>query len=223
MSSVASFGYFSLVLVLLWVIRSLQTKNFGFYLFMVWNMILAAVPAAIVLLLTENDVTSSLWVLVGATGWLLFLPNAYYLLTDFMHLNSKVAVNQRDDQYTSEMLYSRGDPIYISDSFLLFVTTFFGAVCGGVALVEFHELLQGKWPAIADWVIAGAIFASAVGVYIGRFGRWNSWDAVLKPWAVLTDTIAILTRPVERRRFAIVVAVMILFQVFSVALVTRLY
>lgn len=209
--------------MLLWIVKAVQTKKYAFYLFMVWNMFLAAIPTVIVLLLANADDPHTFVIFLSGIIWLLFLPNAYYLLTDFMHLNPDVLVNQRDDKHIASTAYKRGEAAYIYDSFLLFATTFFGVICGGIALVTFYELIADRWSSIAIVLIAVAIVATAVGVYIGRFGRWNSWDAFLKPWAVIADFLKTVTgEKTDSYRVIVVVLTMVLLQLFSIVLVTRL-
>ncbi|HMQ31944.1 MAG TPA: DUF1361 domain-containing protein, partial [Chloroflexaceae bacterium] len=36
---------------------------------------------------------------------------------------------------------------------------------------------------------------SGLGVYVGRFLRWNSWDALLRPRALAADLLATLADP----------------------------
>jgi uncharacterized membrane protein len=48
---------------------------------------------------------------------------------------------------------------------------------------------------------------SGLGVYLGRFERWNSWDVVLYPRAVLADAIRPLIDPLSHTR-TIAVSVM---------------
>ena len=80
-------------LVLLWV-RTLLAGS-AMYLFLLWNLFLAAIPLlASGRLMRERrpewalSLRDGLWLGV----WLLFLPNAPYLLTDFVHLRHRPPV-----------------------------------------------------------------------------------------------------------------------------------
>ena len=46
-----------------------------------------------------------------------------------------------------------------------------------------------------SWLFAaGVLAASAFGIYLGRFRRWNSWDLLLDPGG-LTRDVGTLLRP----------------------------
>jgi uncharacterized membrane protein len=77
----------SLFCVALLLLRVYVTGSL-FYGFLVWNLFLAAIPYVI-----STGLSNTVWmkkqslVLVIILGiWLLFLPNAPYLITDLMHL-----------------------------------------------------------------------------------------------------------------------------------------
>jgi uncharacterized membrane protein len=56
------------------------------YLFLVWNLFLAYIPFFITYHLTVNGKNKKLEAVFCSAVWLLFLPNAAYLITDFLHL-----------------------------------------------------------------------------------------------------------------------------------------
>jgi len=67
----------------------------------------------------------------------------------------------------------------------------------------------GKW---MGWLFsAAAIALSAVGVYLGRFERWNSWDILWHPTRIVRDVLRPLVRPETGERFF---GVSILFGIF---------
>lgn len=148
--------------------------------------------------------------------WLLFLPNAFYILTDFMHLNGRVLVNARDEAHTYAAFYARGDGLYIYDTLLLFAATAFGAYVGGLALLHAYRYLKkAVSPGLTYMAMAAIMLLCAVGIYIGRFARWNSWDAIIYPYNVLADVSNQLMMEGVRGRFAVVIATMLIFQTAS--------
>ncbi|RYF27237.1 MAG: DUF1361 domain-containing protein, partial [Chloroflexi bacterium] len=147
-------------------------------------------------------------------AWLLFLPNAFYLLSDFMHLNPQALVNKRGDENHFAIEYARGDAIYMLDSLLLVCVTLFGAVVGGIALYQAYHYLCNRYKKLVGITGIGLVTVLvAIGVYIGRYGRWNSWDALYRPWTVAADLIGSLSDPATLHRFCIVITTFVIFQV----------
>jgi len=73
--------------ILLLLLRVYITGDL-FYGFLIWNLFLAAIPYFISSTLSQTIwlKKQSLVLLVVLGVWLLFLPNAPYLITDLMHL-----------------------------------------------------------------------------------------------------------------------------------------
>lgn len=204
-----------ILLVLGWGVRGIMTRSFFFYWFMIWNMFLAAAPVPLVLLLESTEGLAFIPALLLSAVWLLFLPNTFYLLTDFMHLNPNVLVNRRHNGSSPGTHYERGDALYVVDSLLLFLTTLFGVVIGGFVLEYYYRFLIAGYPGIAQPVMAFVVVIAAIGLYVGRFGRWNSWDAIIRPHKVLGQLISMLNSGKEFKRFAIITLITIAFELFS--------
>jgi len=156
------------------------------FVFLAWNLFLAALPYVVAHAFAER-VSARQRVEPLGVGlflvWLAFLPNAPYVLTDFMHLQ-------------------RSDPrLWWYDVLLL-------ATCAGTAwflglasLTMVHGALRhrlGKWP--ARGIVAVVCGLCAIGVYLGRFLRFNSWDVVTSPRAVVSSVIAQFWSPLEHVR-----------------------
>jgi uncharacterized membrane protein len=179
-------------------------------------MILAVSSLLLIDFLDNLSTTgNSLLVIVVFCLWLLFLPNAFYLLTDLMHLNPKVLVNKRDNKSDPSLNYERGDPLFILDSLLLFLTVFFGAVVGGLSLSILYDMLVTNFNEFRIYIFTSVLILSAVGVYIGRFGRWNSWDAVIKPTRVINDLIVTVKNPKLFKQFISVVFTITILEIIS--------
>jgi uncharacterized membrane protein len=150
------------------------------YANLVWNLVLAWVPLALALVVYDRvrrGVAGPLLVLPLAL-WLIFLPNAPYLLTDFMLL--------RDIQ---DM------PIWF-DVTLLTTFGWTGLMLGFVSVYLVQAVAKRLAGTFASWLVAfGALAASSVGIYLGRYLRWNSWDLLVQPAAVLRDAAARLGSP----------------------------
>jgi uncharacterized membrane protein len=96
--------------------------------------------------------------------WLLFFPNAPYLLTDFIHLQ---------ESQTTPLWY---------DALMLASFAWTGLVLGFASLY----LMQVIWDRVVSpfwsWLgVIGALGLASFGVYLGRFLRFNSWDALVRP------------------------------------------
>jgi uncharacterized membrane protein len=112
--------------------------------------------------------------LVAVGGlWLLFLPNAPYVLTDFIHL---------------------GDTHRLYDSLLVGSFAFTGLALGFASLLLVQLVVTRAGGALLGWVTAlVALFSASVGIYLGRVLRLNSWDALQRPshlWDIARSRLA---------------------------------
>lgn len=155
----ASASIFSIVI---WRVRELFSGSFN-YAFLIWNLFLAWIPFMIAYF-TYTVAFNRKWIYViipvAAFFWLLFFPNAPYMLTDFQHL----AGTWRDV------------PLWY-DVILLIWFAFTGLLLGMVSLFLMQEIIRREFGRWAGWgfVMLVTVLSSA-GVYVGRFLRWNSWD-----------------------------------------------
>ncbi len=145
-------------------IRIRETGD-GYYRFLVWNLFLAWVPLAFAVaayLRARGRGIGPLVVLLLVL-WLLFFPNAPYLLTDFIHLQEGPA------------------PLWY-DALMLSAFAWTALLVGFASLYLVQSILRRSFGAPVGWLfVLGVLALSSVGVYIGRFIRFNSWDAVLHP------------------------------------------
>lgn len=147
------------------------------YMFLLWNLFLAWLPLILALATTSLRRVPLLGAAAGV-GWLLFLPNAPYLLTDLLHLGRW-----------------GGAPFWY-DLLTLLVFALTGLLLGFVSLEMMHTLVHDRLGRLAGWIFAfTALVLSSVGVYMGRFLRWNSWDAFMQPAEILVDLLALLQQP----------------------------
>ena len=164
---------------------------------MVWNLTLAFVPLvlAAVLFRGRRGGRSPVWWL-GAAAFVAFLPNAAYVLTDVIHL---VADARRIPSVAVVSLA-------IVPQYALFFALGFEAYVLSVIAVGRYIARSGhtRWVVPAEIALHGL---AAVGIYLGRFLRLNSWDLVTQPdsvtasWSELTGPPAIAAMVVT---FAIV-------------------
>lgn len=165
-----------------------------------WNLCLAWLPMGVALTaynLFKRDSWFS-WLAVAACAliWLLFFPNAPYMVTDIVHL-------------------WRGEGVpYWYDLILLVAFAWTSFLLGLVSLFLMQALVRRAAGAPASWLFAvGVLGLSGFGVYLGRFLRWNSWDVFLSPKGVLLDIWQLVRHPLANREAVVFSA---LFSVFCV-------
>jgi len=140
------------------------------YGFLAWNLFLAWLPLLFALLACdayrEGDNRNWRFLGFGAT-WLLFFPNAPYIFTDIIHLSTRY--------------YNH----FWIDLVLVLLCALTGLVLGFVSLFLMQNIIKRMFGSAASWLfIAGVAGLSGFGIYLGRFLRFNSWDVVLKPFAL---------------------------------------
>lgn len=160
------------------------------YRFLVWNLFLAWIPFACAAALAElrrRNARAPRTVAALAVGWVLFLPNAPYLVTDFVHL-------LHDDGFS-----------FWYDLALIAAFAWAGLVLAVTSLrlvaAEAHRQ-WGPWAARA--VIVASTLVTGVGVYLGRVLRWNSWDVVARPAMIARWCAAIAADPLTHRRGVVI-------------------
>ena len=164
--------------VLLIIGRVLMTGRLTF-LFLVWNLFLALIPFALSTMLgvASGPLRARLLVPVGAV-WLLFFPNAPYILTDLFHLDTRPGV-----------------PLWY-DLALILSCAWNGLMLAYASLSDMQRLVQqrlGFWP---GWVFAAvALLLSGFGIYLGRYMRFNSWNILTNPLTLFFDILNRVLHP----------------------------
>ena len=166
------------------VARWLYTDS-GTYKFLSWNLFLAWIPvaAAVVVYDGQRRGVRLSQLLPFAALWLLFLPNAPYLLTDFVHLGS-----------------SDEAPIWF-DIVLFGSFAWTGMLLGFLSIFVMQGVVRRAFGRVWGWVLVGVSLAlSSFGIYLGRSLGWNSWDFLVRPRALLEDIWARLVDPLAYPR-----------------------
>ncbi|WP_082316612.1 DUF1361 domain-containing protein [Mangrovimonas sp. ST2L15] len=163
--------------IFLLMVRMKLNQSF-FLLFMVWNLFLAIIPYAISSYLLSKKQPSKLTVLTGLTLWLLFLPNAPYMITDLLHLKHNA----------TSLIWL--DILVITSFALNGLALFFISIFDVKKLLS--SILKPVWVQILSITI---LIATAFGIYLGRFLRYNSWEILHKPGELLLDIGNILLFP----------------------------
>ena len=145
----------------------------GLAIGLLWNLFLASVP-----LVWSSAFASALErgrILRAGVFfflWLLFFPNAPYLLTDLIHLGPRPHV-----------------PLWFLLAMLLSCAGA-GTLLGYLSLIAVHTAVDAKWGKVTGWaVVVSSLLLCGFGIYLGRFLRWNSWDAFTHPIRLVKSII----------------------------------
>lgn len=172
---------------------------------LIWNLFLAWIPFALALFVYDGfrRGAARFPLIAGGALWLIFFPNAPYILTDFTHL--------RD---------GAGMSIWY-DAILVGAAAWTGLALGFVSLYLMQAVVRRLAGAVNAWLFALAVLAlSSFGVYLGRYLRWNSWDLIVHPERVLGDVWTGLANPLA---YPHAVAVTVVFTTFLAATYLAFY
>jgi len=165
---VGSLAVLSLFTLAMLAFRVVYTRT-GDHTWIAWNLVLAWVPFVLALVIYEKAPTASRGQLatLGAL-WLLFFPNAPYILTDLKHIGGGGSV---------PILY---------DVLLLSAAAWTGLLLGLTSLFLIHAVARPLLGASNAWaLVVGVLAVSSFGIYLGRVQRWNSWDVFVRPGALV--------------------------------------
>lgn len=161
--------------------RCWATSSRGF-VFLNWNLFLAALPVVFAELAVRARLAVTRAVCLMA--WLLFFPNAAYLVTDLIHLK----------------YHPSAAPAWF-DVGLFASFAIAGLMLAVAALEPIHRMAAKRFGRIVGWAFAIATCGlSGLGIYLGRFLRFNSWDIITKPDALLIALLDRFVHPMSHPR-----------------------
>lgn len=174
--------------------------------FLLWNLFLAAIPFGFGLLISSFTGKTHKAVLLPVLAlWLLFFPNAPYILTDLLHLYPR-----------------RGVP-YWYDLVLIFTFAWNGVMLGYISLLLIHNKLEVLYSKTKAWVFSiGSLCLGSFGIYIGRFDRWNSWDIIQDPLPLFSDIINYIIHPRTHMSMWVITIIIAAFLITGYLLVKQL-
>lgn len=161
------------------------------YRWLLWDLVLAWVPFGLALALYDGTRRGwgarRLW--VCGIAWLLFLPNAPYLATEFIHLGDHPEA-----------------PVWF-DGTMIGAYAALGLALGFLSLSLVQAVVAARAGVRAGWAFAlGTLVLASVGIYIGRVDRFNSWDVLADPTSLLATLWDRIGSPLDDRRFVGLVA-----------------
>lgn len=159
---------------------STHGSSFGY---LMWNLLLAWIALVMALWLERtlhNSLWSSWYALLVTALWLVFLPNTFYMISDFVHIQEMGRV---------DLLYD----VVMFSSFI-----FNGVILGFLSLYIVHWELAKRLSARSAFLIVEAVLLScSFAIYIGRELRWNTWDIIANPSSLLFDVSDRVINPHE--------------------------
>jgi uncharacterized membrane protein len=192
--------------VIFYFLRVSYAHNWN-YRNLLWNLILAWVPYIFSFLAAtiHNLFPKRRWLIpLTALPWLAFFPNAPYMVTDFYHLTERPPV-----------------PLWY-DIGLIAIFAFTGLFLAIASLRTMHHLVEASFGKLTGWLFAIFVLSLAgFGVYLGRFGRYNSWDLLIQPKVVVKDIAIQLLNPLDNLGFVgftlMFTAIMVVFYLMFVS------
>lgn len=152
---------------------------------LIWNLFLAWIP--FVLAYAAHTISwRRKWLYfvipVIAFLWLIFFPNAPYMLTDLQDLARGKG----------------GAPLWY-DVIIVGWCSWTGMLLGVISLYLMQDIIFRTFNRATGWVFVFAISASSsFGMYIGRFVRLNSWDILQNPAETTMEILGLVIDPSMR-------------------------
>ena len=152
------------------------------HLGLVWNLFLAWIPF-ILSYFTHVISWRRNWLYlvlpITAFLWLIFYPNAPYMLTDLQDLAREAG----------------GAPLWY-DVIIVVWCSWTGMLLGIISLYLMQDIIVRTVSRAAGWIFVFAISSlSSFGMYIGRFVRLNSWDILQDPAETAMEILGIVVDP----------------------------
>jgi len=168
----------------------------SYYESLVWNLLLAWIPFALAVYVYDGRRRGVTGPLLWAAGvlWLVFFPNAPYIVTDFKWLRESI-----------------GAPIWY-DVVLVASAAWCGLMLGFISLYLMQGVVRRSIGTVKAWLfVLGVLAVSSFGIYLGRFQRWNSWDVFTQPGHFARNVWPHVAQPYDHPK---TVAVTALFTAF---------
>jgi len=154
---------------------------------LLWNLFLAWLPYCFSVIASSfYGLNPKRWglIFVFVVLWLIFFPNAPYIVTDFYYLDPRPPI-----------------PLWFDIS-LIAIFAFTGCFLAIASLRMIHLMIDKSLGKIVGWLFAlFSLGLASLGVYLGRFGRFNSWDILLHPKSLMHEIVVNLFNPLDNLGF----------------------
>jgi len=187
------------LIVIVLVVARVAYSETGRHTGLVWNLFLAWIPfmlAYFAHLVSWRKSTLYLVIPVIAFLWLIFFPNAPYMLTDLQDLARR--------SFDAPLWY---------DVIIVVWASWTGMLLGVISLYLMQDIIIRTFGRVTGWIFVFVISAlSSFGIYIGRFVRLNSWDILQNPTEVAQEILGLVIDPSRRlAAFTVLYTIFFLF------------
>jgi uncharacterized membrane protein len=161
------------------LVRVVITGKISF-IFLPWNLFLAFIPYYISARLQQKPIPKEKRVksIVVFIAWLLFIPNSFYILTDLFHLQIKE------------------EPLRWFDLTLIFSFAWNGLLLGILSVRQMEKIMWARFRVRNEFFfLYPLMWLIALGIYIGRYMRFNSWDVITNPFQLVEDISYMMIHP----------------------------
>src|SRR6266508_246065 len=181
------------------VVARIAYSDTGKHIGLIWNLFLAWIPFMLAYFahaVSWRRATLYLIIPVIAFLWLIFFPNAPYMLTDLQDLSRRAL----------------DAPLWY-DVIIVVWCSWTGMLLGVISLYLMQDIIVRTFGRITGWVFIFVISAlSSFGMYIGRFVRLNSWDILQNPTETAQQMLGLVIDPSRRlAAFTILYTIFFLF------------
>jgi uncharacterized membrane protein len=163
----------SLLSLALFSFGAWRNHSFSTFSYLPLNLVLSWIPLllAIRLIIVLKDKLWSSWEGISLSLlWLVFLPNSFYMISDFVHLQDVRRVN------------------IIFDTLMFSAFVYTAVALGFTSLYMIHVRLKQRVRSFdAAIFITITLFLCSVAIYLGRDLRWSTWDIITNPGGLLFD------------------------------------
>lgn len=172
----------SCVFSILLVLVRLAVTGKSVFIFLPWNLALAWFPYGLSKWLIGKPgwIENRLKLVLAMLAWIIFMPNAFYILTDLFHLLPR--------QESSRWF----------DLTLIFSFAWNGLLFGILSVREMEKIVLASFSMKSSLLfLVPVMWLNAFGVYIGRYMRFNSWDVLTNPFQLAGEILDMLVHPME--------------------------
>jgi uncharacterized membrane protein len=177
------------------------------FIFLVWNLFLAWIPYCISqwLYYYQQKIKSNLLLTAIVAAWLAFVPNTFYILTDLYHIG---------DGYNDFSM-----PQWF-DLAMLLSFAWNGLLLGILSVRHIEKVIEKRFGIKHELLfLYPVMWLNALGVYVGRYLRFNSWDVLSNPFSLIRDIAHVLLHPfTERYATGMIICFSILMTLFYMTL-----
>lgn len=157
-------------------VRRALNPDFG----MGWNLFLAVVPLVLAILFFRVGRRPGWLFWPGLVAFVLFLPNSAYVLTDVLHLVHRIRRTPYMPIWTVALV--------LIPQYALFMLV--GLQAHVLSIMRLGDYL--RWLGLAVLVVPVELvlnLLASLGIFFGRFQRFNSWDVVNEPERLAFEAI----------------------------------